>query len=83
MTAPPYMTFAVDVREEHRGALPEITHINGSARVQMVLRADNPDFHTLLRQVGARTGRKMVLNTRFNEKDSGSSILPLKRWRPF
>ncbi len=68
MTALPYMTFTVDVREEYRAALPAITHINDSAREQTVLRADNPDFHMLLREVGERTGREMVLNTSFNVK---------------
>ena len=29
---------------------------------------DNPEFHALLRAVGERTGREMVLNTSFNVK---------------
>src|SRR6266550_738151 len=32
----PYMIVTVDVRPEHRRALPAITHVNGSARVQTV-----------------------------------------------
>jgi carbamoyltransferase len=64
----PYMIMIVDVREEHRAALPAITHVNGSARVQSVSCRDNPEFHTLLKAVGRRTGREMVLNTSFNVK---------------
>jgi carbamoyltransferase len=64
----PYMITIVDVREESRAALPAITHVNGSARVQTVSSADNPAFHLLLEKVGAATGRKMVLNTSFNVK---------------
>jgi carbamoyltransferase len=64
----PYMIMIVDVKEEHRAALPAITHVNGSARVQTVSCRDNPDFHALLKQVGKRTGREMVLNTSFNVK---------------
>ncbi len=63
-TALPYMIFTVDVRAERRAALPAITHINGSARVQTVSVADNADFHVLLEAVGKTTGRQMVLNTR-------------------
>ncbi|MGH7249004.1 MAG: carbamoyltransferase C-terminal domain-containing protein, partial [Pseudomonadota bacterium] len=37
----PYMISIVDVRAEHRAALPAITHVNGSARVQTVSAADN------------------------------------------
>jgi carbamoyltransferase len=64
----PYMIMIVDVKAEHRAALPAITHVNGSARVQTVSPHDNPDFHLLLRYVGEKTGREMVLNTSFNVK---------------
>ena len=64
----PYMITIVDVREQHRTALPAITHVNGSARVQTVSTADNPDFHQLLEAVGQTTGRQLVLNTSFNVK---------------
>ena len=64
----PYMIMIVDVKAEHRAALPAITHVNGSARVQTVSSQDNPEFHALLKQVGALTGREMVLNTSFNVK---------------
>ena len=68
MTALPYMIAAVDVRSEHRSELPAVTHVNGSARVQTVSFVDNPDFHSLLKAIGERTGREMVLNTSFNVK---------------
>jgi carbamoyltransferase len=62
----PYMIMTVNVREPFRAELPAITHANGSARVQTVSAADNPDFHKLLQAVGIATGREMVLNTSFN-----------------
>jgi carbamoyltransferase len=64
----PYMIVTADVREEHRDALPAITHVNGSARVQTVSEAGNSEFHALLRVVDEVTGRAMVLNTSFNVK---------------
>ena len=64
----PYMITIVDVRAAHRAALPAITHVNGSARVQTVSATDNPAFHYLLGAVGKKTGRQMVLNTSFNVK---------------
>ena len=68
MTELPYMIMTVDVREQYRAALPAITHVNGSARVQTVSASGNEDFHALLRAVGKTTGREMVLNTSFNVK---------------
>ena len=64
----PYMIMIVNVREQYRAALPAITHVNGSARVQTVSARDNRDFHSLLKAVGKTTGREMVLNTSFNVK---------------
>jgi carbamoyltransferase len=64
----PYMIMTVAVRECHRRALPAITHVNGTARVQTVSAESHKDFHMLLRAVGKTTGREMVLNTSFNVK---------------
>jgi carbamoyltransferase len=64
----PYMIVTVDVRKEHRQALPAITHVNGSARVQTVSEKDDAAFHELLRAVGRLAGREMLLNTSFNVK---------------
>jgi carbamoyltransferase len=64
----PYMTVTVDVREQHRAALPAITHVNGSARIQTVSADGNPEFHALLRAVGKTSGKELVLNTSFNVK---------------
>lgn len=68
MTELPYMIMTVNVRDEFQRALPAITHVNGSARVQTVSPHDDAAFHSLLRAVGKATGREMVLNTSFNVK---------------
>ena len=68
LTELPYMIITVDVRQQYRAALPAITHVNDSARVQTVSVESNKEFHTLLRAVGKTTGREMVLNTSFNVK---------------
>lgn len=64
----PYMNVNVKVREEHRAGLPAVTHVDGSARIQTVSSRDNPEFWSLLRALGAHTGRELVLNTSFNVK---------------
>ena len=67
-TQMPYMITTVNVRPAFRAALPAITHVDGSARVQTVSAADNPEFYALLKALGTLTGREMVLNTSFNVK---------------
>jgi carbamoyltransferase len=74
----PYMTVNVNVRPEHRSSLPAITHVDGSARVQTVSARDNAEFHALLRAVGDRSGREMVLNTSFNVKGQAIVNTPME-----
>lgn len=65
-TSSDFMTFAVPVREERREAVPAITHVDGTARVQTVRREASPAFHDLLDAFGGLTGVPMLLNTSFN-----------------
>ena len=62
----PFMLHVWQVRPEHRGKLPAVTHVDGSARLQTVAKDENPLYHRLLENVGARTGIPCVLNTSFN-----------------
>ncbi len=61
-----HMLLTAPVRPEYRAALPAVTHVDGSARVQVVTREESPLFASLLEAVGARTGMSVVLNTSFN-----------------
>ncbi|MYW94290.1 carbamoyltransferase [Amycolatopsis rubida] len=47
-------------------ALPAISHVDGSARLQTVDAAVDPRFHGLLTAFGKRTGYPILLNTSFN-----------------
>jgi carbamoyltransferase len=60
------MQIVAFVRDEHRGAMPAVTHVDGSARVQTVARERNGIFWSLLRAFGERTGFPLLLNTSFN-----------------
>ena len=62
----PYMERVVPVRPEHRAALPAITHVDGSGRVQTVKPGQNPFFHAVISAFGDITGIPVVLNTSFN-----------------
>ena len=62
----PYMLLACNVREEYRAALPAITHVDGTARVQAVERSKDPFIHRLLTEFERRSGFPILLNTSFN-----------------
>jgi len=60
----PFMLETAKVRDG--AALPAITHVDGSARLQTVDAATDPRFHGLLTAFGERTGYPVLLNTSFN-----------------
>jgi len=62
----PFMIVVLPVRAEMRELLGAVTHVDGSARVQSVARADNPRYHALIEAFGRRTGVPIVLNTSAN-----------------
>ena len=47
-------------------AVPAVTHVDGSARVQTVTKARNGLYYDLLRAFEARTGCPVLVNTSFN-----------------
>jgi carbamoyltransferase len=63
-----FMQMAIDVRPEHRAALPAITHVDGTARIQTVEPANTPFLHGLLAAFEARTGCPVLINTSLNGK---------------
>ncbi len=62
----PFMQYAADVRPAYRAALPAITHVDGSARLQTVEPVNTPFLHALLTAFEARTGTPVLLNTSLN-----------------
>lgn len=63
-----WMQMVADVKEEYREALPGITHIDGSARVQVVSKKDNKKFFSLIENFFKITNLPIILNTSFNIK---------------
>lgn len=61
-----FMSGVFPVRPEWRARLAAVTHVDGSARVQVVERGFAPRLHALLEAYGRRTGIPVLLNTSFN-----------------
>jgi len=62
----PFMEKALMIKQEKRAAIPAVTHVDGSGRVQTVRRDVNPLYWTLITEFQKRTGIPVVLNTSFN-----------------
>jgi carbamoyltransferase len=76
-----YMQFTVPVRQD--AALPAITHVDGSARVQAVDREHNPRLHRLLEAWKAQTGSAVLVNTSFNVRGEPIVASPSDAYRCF
>jgi carbamoyltransferase len=61
-----HMLFVVRTKEEYRDTLPAVTHVDGTARVQVISRAHNERLWHLLGAFGELTGVPVLLNTSFN-----------------
>ena len=66
LDASPYMLLEAMVREDRRGQVPGIVHVNGSSRPHTVREETNPRYYRLIKEFERLTGVPMVLNTSFN-----------------
>ena len=64
----PYMTFSFTVSKEWRKKIPEVVHIDGSARPQVVDNETNPRFYSLLKSFHKQTGLPLLINTSLNRR---------------
>jgi carbamoyltransferase len=62
----PFMSFAPRVRAAFAEALGQITHADGTSRIQTVEATQHPRFHALLEAFGRRAGVPCLLNTSMN-----------------
>jgi carbamoyltransferase len=62
----PYMLFVHDVDPDWRDRIPAVVHVDGTARIQSVDRADEPLVARMLEAFEARTGLPVVVNTSLN-----------------
>jgi carbamoyltransferase len=62
----PYMLMVSDILEEKRHLIPSVTHVDGTGRLQTVMKELNPQFYRLIERFDEFTGIPIVLNTSFN-----------------
>ncbi len=85
----PYMLLVAPVRDTHIegsglerlssivSAIPAVTHVDGSARIQTVDDSRNPRFYALLKTFEAQTGCPVLVNTSFNVRGEPIVMSPV------
>jgi carbamoyltransferase len=64
----PFMLFVFDVPPDKAERIPAVRHVDGTARIQTINRAQNPAYYDLLKAFQARTGVPVLVNTSFNTR---------------
>ena len=79
----PFMLLTARVKPAKRHLLPAITHLDGTARVQTVARAQNPLYYALIEEFGKLTGVPVLVNTSFNVQGEPIVCTPEQAYNSF
>jgi carbamoyltransferase len=64
----PYMLYVFDVPPDKADGIPAVRHVDGTARIQTINRAQNSRYYDLLKAFHARIGVPVLVNTSFNTR---------------
>jgi len=64
----PYMTLSFKVQEAWKGKIPEVVHVDGTLRPQIVDPQANPRYYALLQKFYEKTELPVLLNTSLNRR---------------
>lgn len=65
----PFMEKVFPIKEDKKGLIPAVTHIDGTGRLQTVMSNVSPRYYQLIEAFRKRTGIPILLNTSFNENE--------------
>ena len=61
-----FMTITCQVQNEWRARIPAVVHVDGTARPQVIRRAENPLYYDILSAYAELSGVPVLINTSFN-----------------
>lgn len=65
----PFMEKVFPIRKEKHAAIPAVTHVDGTGRLQTVDKDVSPRYYRLINTFREKTGVPILLNTSFNENE--------------
>jgi carbamoyltransferase len=57
------------IKPEKRASIPAVTHVDGTGRLQTVMKDISPRYYNLIDRFREETGVPILLNTSFNENE--------------
>lgn len=64
----PFMLFVYNVKEGKADKIPAVRHVDNTARIQTINRAQHPAYYDLLAAFKQKTGVPILVNTSFNTR---------------
>ncbi|MBN2453519.1 MAG: carbamoyltransferase [Candidatus Omnitrophica bacterium] len=64
----PFMTLSFVIDEAWKRRIPEVVHVDGTARPQTVTKDANPRFYALIKRFYDKTGVPVLINTSLNRR---------------
>ena len=77
-----YLRFRAIIHQV-RSEVPAITHVDYSARLQTVVRENNPLYYDIIKDVDEKTGCPIIVNTSFNVRGEPIVCTPEEAFRCF
>ncbi|MBS1541759.1 MAG: carbamoyltransferase [Bacteroidetes bacterium] len=65
----PFMEKVFPIKKEKRASIPAVTHVDGTGRLQTVMKDISPRYYALIDKFREKTGVPILLNTSFNENE--------------
>ena len=78
-----FMLLVFDVKPSKRDVIPAVTHVDGTGRLQTVVREGNSRYHDLIARFGEATGVPVLLNTSFNLRSEPIVSTPQQAYSTF
>ncbi len=73
----------IEIVNQIRSAIPAVTHVDYSARIQTVATEQKSDFWEVLQEFDRRTGVPVIVNTSFNVRGEPIVCSPQDAYRCF
>lgn len=61
-----FMLVVADIKKDKRRLIPAVTHVDGTGRLQAVVKEINLRYYNLIEEFRRRTGIPLILNTSYN-----------------
>lgn len=65
----PFMEKVFPIKRDKQAEIPAVTHVDGTGRLQTVMKEVSPRYYALIDEFRKKTGVPILLNTSFNENE--------------